>query len=175
MKKEILTEKNIYIDTLPNLSKVDNLELGRRLQEEHDNFIISPLNKYEDINIPFLKQVKWISDYIQHKFLCYYKKDIYLIDHYINIQKPNHMSFKRNNINLNDIRNSADYTVLYIVDGSGNLYLEYDNNRKKQQTFFTPLNKKSIAIFNSDIEYFIDRNKTNYNSKRLKFLYKKDK
>ena len=56
MKKEILTEKSIYIDTLPNLSKVNNLELGRRLQEEHDNFIISPSNIYEDIDIPFLTQ-----------------------------------------------------------------------------------------------------------------------
>lgn len=175
MKKETLTEKNIYIDTLPNLSKVNNLEIGRRLQEENDNFIISPSNKYEDVDIPFLQQVKWISDYIEHKFLTYYGEDIYLIDHYINIQKPNYMSFKRNNINLNDIRNSADYTALYVVNGNGNLYLEYDNNIRKQQTFVTPLKQKSIAIFNSDIEYFIDRNKTEYNRIVLNFLYKKAK
>lgn len=175
MKKETLTEKNIYIDNLPNLSKVNNLELGRRLQEENDEFIISSSNKYEDVDIPFLQQVKWISDYIEHKFLTYYTEDIYLIDHYINIQKPNYMSFKRNNINLNDIRNSADYTALYIVNGNGNLYLEYDNNIRKQQTFIYPLKQKSIAMFNSDIEYFIDRNKTEYNRIVLTFLYKKNK
>tara|TARA_R100001086_G_scaffold246105_2_gene177906 strand:- start:249 stop:776 length:528 start_codon:yes stop_codon:yes gene_type:complete len=175
MKKENLTEKNIYVDTLPNLSKVNNLELGKRLQEEYDNFIISPSNTYEDVDIPFLKEVKWISDYIEHKFLCYYGEDIYLTDHYINIQKPNHMSFKRNNIKLNDLRNSADYTALYVIDGSGNLYLEYDDNVKKQQTFVNYIKEKSIAMFNSDIQYFIDRNKTNYNRIILTFLYKKNK
>jgi len=175
MKKEILTEKSIYIDTLPNLSKVNNLELGRRLQEEHDSFIISPSNIYEDVDIPFLTQVKWISDYIEQKFVCYYHEDIYLTDHYINIQKPNHMSFKRNNIKLNDLRNSADYTALYVLHGSGNLYLEYDDNVKKQQTFVTPLKEKSITVFDSDVEYFIDRNKTEYNRIILNFLYKKIK
>lgn len=173
MDKKVLTEKFLVKFNLPNLSKVDNLELNRRIYEQKQNFVFSPSNKYEDINISFLQDVKWVSDYIIEKLAVDQKKHTYVSDHFVNIQKPEHMSFKRNNINLNDIRNSCDYTCLFIVKGEGNLYLEYNDNIRKQQTFVEKIEERSILIFNSDIEYYLDRNKTPYERTVLTFLLKR--
>lgn len=175
MKKIILTEKSLYEDILPDQCKIDNNELDRRIIEQHKEFNYSFINKYEDLDLIFIKEIKWISDYIQEKMLVYHGQDIYLIDYFANIQKPGHISFKRNNENLNDIRNSCDYTALYVVNGDGNLYLEYDNNIKKKQTYFKKLKQKTIVLFNSSIDYYIDRNKTEYNRIIINFLFKKQK
>ena len=147
--------------------------LDRRIMEQYNRYVFSSTNKYKDLDISFIKEIKWVSDYIEQKMISYYGEDVYLIDHYVNIQKPGHISYKRNNENLNDIRNSCDFTALYIVTGEGNLFLEYDNNIRKQQTFVERVKEKSIAIFNSDINYFLDENKTEYNRIIINFLYKK--
>jgi hypothetical protein len=173
MNKKVLTEKFLFTFNLPNLSKVNNLELNRKIYEQKQNFVFLPTNKYEDIDILFSQDVKWVSDYVVEKLSVYQGKQTYVSDYFVNVQKPEHISFKRNNINLNDIRNSCDYTCLFIVKGEGNLYLEYDNNIRKQQTFVEKIKEKSIAVFNSDIEYYLDRNTTPYERTVLTFLLKK--
>jgi hypothetical protein len=39
MNKKVLTEKFLFTFNLPNLSKVNNLELNRKIYEQKQNFV----------------------------------------------------------------------------------------------------------------------------------------
>jgi len=72
-------------------------------------------------------------------------------------------SHTRNQINPVDLGKSPDYTYIYGVDVSPDsceLVLEYDDNRRKNNTWHISLKNNKFIIFPSTQRYFISQNKS---------------
>ena len=69
-------------------------------------------------------------------------------------------TIKRNHIDLNDLKSSPDYTIIYFVKGnSGDLILEYDDHRVKNLYQSIPVKEGKYVLFNSSLNYYITENK----------------
>ena len=66
-------------------------------------------------------------------------------------------------VNPVDLKHSPDYVMLYGVNtakDSCNVYIEYDDNRRKGRTWHIPLNNNCFYIFPATQKYFISENKS---------------
>ena len=77
---------------------------------------------------------------------------------------PKEQSYLRHQIEPVDLRNSPDYTLVYVVDceeDSCELIIEYDDNRRKNRTWHLPLKNNHFYMFPATQKYFITENKAN--------------
>ena len=120
---------------------------------------------YEDYEVPFSQPLQWFKDYIRDKYY------ISLVEKQThgNVYNPKEQSHLRNQIEPVDLRNSPDYTLIYALDcakDSCELVIEYDDNRRKNRTWYIPVHNNHFYIFPATQKYFITKN----NSKQLNVL-----
>ena len=76
---------------------------------------------------------------------------------------PKQKSFLRNQVDPVDLKNAADFTLIYVVEcekDSCELIIEYDDNRRKGRTWHIPLHNNYFYLFPSTQKYFISENKS---------------
>tara|TARA_R100001086_G_scaffold245849_1_gene177314 strand:+ start:431 stop:982 length:552 start_codon:yes stop_codon:yes gene_type:complete len=155
---EIKTPKGFEIDR----TKIKNDIISSFIKEDR----ISQNNKdysYQDYKVPFSLPLQWLKDYLrdhvnlEHNITLIPKIDSGLI------LNPKEKSFLRNQVDPVDLRNSADYTLIYIVDceeKSCELIIEFDDNRRKGRTWHVPIKNNCFYIFPATQKYFISENKS---------------
>jgi len=166
MQKKVLSEIDLYIDTVHVITidraKIKNdilnsFAVGKRLSNNKKDY------SYQDFEVPFSKPLQWLKDYLRDHFRGDYDKTLILKKEWGNIYKPLESSISRNQVDLIDLKNSPDYTCLYVIDtakDSCDLVIEYDDNRRKNRTWHIPLEDNKFIIFPSTQRYFISQNKS---------------
>lgn len=170
--KTVLSEKILIEDILPKACLVDNADISRRIKLDYTNYKFDITNISENINLEYDVQYSRIQDYIKESLFAYHKIIVTPTKYFANLQRSEEPSIITKNENVVEPRNSSDYTALYIVKGEANLFLNYDDNVRREQYYYTELKEGSIAIFNSTIKYHLSRNTSKNDRTVLTFLYK---
>ena len=165
MQKKVLSQIDIYADDV----KVINIDRQQLKNDIIQNYIKknrmsnNPLDySYKDYKIPFSKTLQWFKDYIIDHFRADHDQFLILKKEWGNIYESKEMSVCRNQIDPNNLKYSADYTLIYGVDVEDNsckLVIEYDDNRRKGRTWHLPLKNNRFIIFPATQKYFISPNK----------------
>ena len=86
--------------------------------------------------------------------------------------KSNEISFPEKDINEVDLKNSADYTMLYGVSlNNCSVRIYYDSNRRKGRSWDIPLQNNKFLIFPSTQQYVISNNQKDNLNLILKITY----
>ena len=118
---------------------------------------------YNDYKLNFSQKIGWLLDYIRDHFAEKYKQSLINKNIFGNVYSPSEVSLCRNNVDPVDLRNSPDYTLIYIVDcekESCQLVIEYDDNRRKGGTWHVPVKNNHFYLFPSTQKYFFTENKS---------------
>ena len=118
---------------------------------------------YDDYKIDFSQKMQWLLDYIRDHFNEKYKRSLVSKIVFGNVYAPSEVSLCRNNVDPVDLKDSADYTLIYIVDcgeKSSELVIEYEDNRRKGRTWHVPIKNNHFYLFPSTQKYFFTANKS---------------
>ena len=118
---------------------------------------------YQDYKVPFCLPLQWLKDYLRDHYKAEYKITLISKIDFGVLLNPKEKSFLRNHVNPVDLKNSPDYTCIYVVEcekDSCELVIEYDDNRRKGRTWHIPLKNNCFYIFPSIQKYFISENKS---------------
>ena len=86
--------------------------------------------------------------------------------------KPNETSYPELDLDLVDLRNSPDYTMLYGVNVNNcSVRIYYDDNRRKGRSWDIKLSNNDFIIFPSTQQYFITNNQKDNLNLILKITY----
>ena len=173
MNKQTLSELFIIEDFLPKEANVKNSELNSFILNDLATSSFEPLdkNRYGDLNLKFRKEYNWIFDYVVGQI---YVKNNKMQLRYegvsANVEGLGQSSFSRHNVNTEDVFNSPDLTVLYCVNGEGELVIEYPENIYKEKFITLDTEPGKIIIFNSGLKYYFLKN--NFKDLRTTLAYK---
>lgn len=173
MNKKTLSELFIIEDYLPKESNVKNSELNSFILNDLATSSFEPLdnNRFEDLKLKSRKEYNWIFDYVTDQI--YVKNDrmqIQLDGFCANVEGYGQSSFSRHNVNTLDVFNSPDLTVLYCVNGEGEIVIEYPENIYKEKFITLDTEPGKIIIFNSGLKYYFLNN--NFKDVRTTLCYK---
>ena len=159
MQKKVLTEQSIYFGevSMPKHWEIDKIDLAHHIL--HSTF--------KDTKILPSRTLDKLSTYI--KDFAKLKHNIILVDKKIwgDIYKPQQVSPSLLNIDPVDLRNSADYTLLYGVKVEDcSVRIHYDDNRRKGRSWDMKLKNNMFIMFPSTNMYYI----TNTQKDSLNFI-----
>ena len=129
---------------------------------------------YEDYTFAFSSEFQWVQDYIRDHFKALHHKSLVPDKEWGNLYSPRESSLSRHQINPWDLKNSPDYTCIYVVDmakDSCELVIEYDDNRRQHNTWHVSLENNKVVIFPSTQRYFITSNNGSQMNVFLTFTY----
>lgn len=173
MNKKILSEIFVIEDFLPKEANVKNSELNSFILNDlaTSSFETLDKNRYEDLNLKFRKEYNWVFDYVVDQiYLKNNKMQLRYEGVSANVEGSGQSSFSRNNVNSYDVFNSPDLTVLYCVNGEGELVIEYPENIYKERFVVLDTEPGKIIIFNSGLKYYFLKN--NFKDIRTTLCYK---
>lgn len=165
MKQKVLSLIDMYIEKIKGVEiplakiRVDIFEsyvLKKRMSDNPRD------DAYEDYAVSFTQPFTWVQDYVRDFFALDYKKTLISCSHWGNIYGPLEQSRNRSNADPVNFSKTADYTYVYGVDvqpDSCELVIEYDDNRRKKNTWHIPLETNKFILFPSTQRYFISKNK----------------
>ena len=119
---------------------------------------------FKDYEVPFSQPVQWLKDYLRDHIRVEHGFTLVERSSHGSVLHPKEQSYLRNQIEPVDLRNSPDYTLVYVVDceeDSCELIIEYDDNRRKNRTWHLPLKNNHFYMFPATQKYFITENKAN--------------
>jgi len=151
IKKNILSQIDLYYG---NVSMPKGFEIDRdKLSED---ILQSTLN---DSEFPFSKTWDMLNTYIREHINLEYGFQLINKKTWGNIYKPNQNTKPLLNIDSVDLRNSADYTLLYGVK-TNNCFVRilYDDNRRKGRSWDIELTNNKFIMFPSTNMYYLTNN-----------------
>jgi hypothetical protein len=161
MDKKVLSEIDLYYGQvkMPEGFEIDREKLciDILLHTIYNNQF--PFSKSWDMLQTYLKE--YIN--VKYNFTLIPKKTIG------NIYKPQEHSLFYLQVDPVDLKNSADYVMLYGVNvgkDSCKVFIEYDDNRRKGRSWEIPLNDNDFIMFPATQRYYITKN----NSDQLNFI-----
>lgn len=154
MKKIILSELDLHYGEIkmPKNFEIDNQQLKKDISYFKNN----PTKDF-----PFSRAWNMLNTYlIEHIFLYH---NFHLINKktFGTIINPKCFSKSFLQINPIDLINSPDYVMLYGVDiekNSCQVFIEYDDNRRKGNSWTIPLNSNNFIMFPSVLRFHIMEN-----------------
>tara|TARA_R110000822_G_scaffold272417_2_gene394984 strand:- start:1571 stop:2098 length:528 start_codon:yes stop_codon:yes gene_type:complete len=158
MEKIKLSESFIIWDSIKHASKISNTELKDHLTK---TYAASPRkqNRYEDVSAPSdCKHIPWIIEQFSNQLIKNYSLKAYTLDTLIQIHKPGQTCVKRNHFDPYNIAGSPDFVLAYVVQGSGELCIEYSNHRDVQPCWTMPIEHSKMIMFNGTLNYWFNPN-----------------
>ena len=177
MHQKVLSQVDIYTDVVKGVEidrqkiKSDlllNLVAGKKLSKNKRDY------NSQDFKVTFSHPVQWVQDYIRDHFKALHHKSLVPDKEWGNLYSPRESSLSRHQINPWDLKNSPDYTCIYVVDmakDSCELVIEYDDNRRQHNTWHVSLENNKVVIFPSTQRYFITSNNGSQMNVFLTFTY----
>jgi len=170
MQKVVLSEISLIHGDVktPKGFEIDRVKIKNDILSSFvKNKRISQNNKdysYQDYKVPFSPPLQWLNDYLRDHVRL--EHDFTLIPklHFGVVLNPQEKSFLRNQVDPVDLKNAADFTLIYVVEcekDSCELIIEFDDNRRKGRTWHIPLQNNYFYLFPSTQKYFISENKSN--------------
>jgi len=159
MQKKVLTEQSLYYGnvSMPKYWEIDQIDLAHHiLHSTFNNTKSLPSRTWDKLNT-------YIIDHINLK----YSINLINTDTWGDIYKPQQVSIPLLNIDPVDLRNSADYTLLYGVKVEDcSVRIHYDDNRRKGRSWDMKLKNNMFIMFPSTNMYYI----TNTQKDSLNFI-----
>lgn len=166
LEHEILTKKELFTSffkTEQSLIKFDEIKDYLEKCTAKD---LNKLKRLNGIEIKWEKNIHWLYEYIRDQFTKHHfpkKATLVPTGYEVLITQPGELHPTINDINIYDLHNSPDYTILFGITGKATINLFYDDNRQKDQQWFIDLNKDQFIIFSSSIKYDISPNRGDEN------------
>ena len=164
INKNILSQKNLYYG---EISMPKGFEIDRDILRKD---IIN--HQIQDCEFPFSRQFDKLNTYlIEHINVLY---EFTLINKFITGYsfKPDTVSYPIIDAELLDLRNSADFTMLYGVHVKNcSVKIYYNDNRRKQRSWDIPLENNRFIMFPSTQQYVITNNQKDNLNMILKITY----
>ena len=116
---------------------------------------------YKDYKVNFSQPLQWLKDYLRDHIKDEYNINLVEKKTHGNVYNPKEQSFIRHSVDPVDLRNSPDYTLIYVADcqkDSCKLIIEYDDNRRKGRSWHIPVNNNCFYMFPSTQRYCITEN-----------------
>ena len=167
MKQTILSQIDVYTDLIKGID-IDREQIKQGIIKSfiaQNRISNNPKDySYEDYILPFSLPLQWTEDYIRDHFtLESGGKNLVIQGVWGNLYNTGEQSYTRHQVDPLNLRESSDYTTIYCIDiteGSTELVIEYDDNRRVNRTWHFPLQNNQFVIFPSSQRYFISKNKS---------------
>mgnify|MGYP005988303205 CR=1 len=160
MKKKVLKETFFICESLPSQANIQNDVLAQNINDSYIRIEHKQDKRFKDFHLQYQQNHTWLFQTINNEFSLNFNNTLNLISVRGQISRQNESTIKRNHIDLNDLKSSPDYTIIYFVKGnSGDLILEYDDHRVKNLYQSIPVKEGKYVLFNSSLNYYITENK----------------
>jgi len=148
MQKKVLSEIALYYG---DVAMPKNWDIDRdKLQDE----IVK--SNVTDSPILFSKPLDILSTYIREHICLKYNFTLITKDSWGDMYKPQKTTTPLLNIDPIDLRNSADYTLLYGVNVKNCMVrIHYEDNRRKGRSWDIPLINNKFIMFPSTCMYYL--------------------
>ena len=134
---------------------IDSLVQANRISTNSKDYT------YKDYKVNFSQPLQWLKDYFRDHIRDKYYISLVEKQTHGNVYNPKEQSFIRHSVDPVDLRNSSDYTLIYVADcqkDSCKLIIEYDDNRRKGRSWHIPVNNNCFYMFPSTQRYCITEN-----------------
>ena len=161
MQKQVVSEIAIIHGTVDS-PKGFEIDRDKIKNDIISSFVKNKKFNDSDYEVPFSQPLQWFQDYIRDFFRDKYGQTLIPKSNFGYILNPGQASINRNTVDLVDLRNSPDYTLLYGVDIDDKLdvTIEYNDNRRANRSWTIPLQNNKFIIFPSMQRIYISENKT---------------
>jgi hypothetical protein len=154
MHKKVLTEQALYFGdvSMPEHWEIDRTELSHHI-------LHSSLTNGE---LQFSKTYDKLNTYIRDFIGLKHSINLVNKETWGNIYKPNETTIPLLNIDPVDLRNSADFTLLYGVKVKDCMVrIHYEDNRRKGRSWDIKLKDNMFIMFPSTNMYYLTNNQKN--------------
>lgn len=169
MRKKTLSEIDLYSEEIetPKGFEIKRKEIKNSIIQSYiqqTRISNNPKNhSYLDYRVKYTQPLGWLKDHVRDYFNVDYHKVLIPKLDWGNVYKHQEQSSSRNTIELLNLKNSPDYTFIYGVDveqDSCDIVIEYDDNRRTNQTWHLPMKNNFFVMFPSTQKYFITPNQS---------------
>ena len=165
MHKNIISQQAIYSGEvkMPAGFEIDSLEMAKDILE----------SSYTDEKVPFSRTWDRLNKFIKEHIRVKFDLTLSNMETWGNMYLPKDKTNPLRETDLNDLKNSPDYVMLYGVDVEDcDINIYYDDNRRKGKVWNIPLKNNKFIVFPSTCMYYIDNMKERKNY-ILTILYEK--
>ena len=151
MQKKVLTEQSLFYGdvNMPIHWDIDRNDLAHHILHS------SLTNK----KLQFSKTWDLLNTYVRDFIYLKYKINLINKSTWGNIYKPTETTIPLLNINLIDLKNSPDFTLLYGVKVKDCMVrINYDDNRRKGRSWEIELKNNMFIMFPSTNIYYLTNN-----------------
>ena len=151
MQKKVLSEIALYYGdvAMPKGFEIDRDKLQSDILKSQIN------NK----DFPYSREWDKLNTYLREHINVEYGFNLVNKETWGNVYKPKEISIPLLNIDPVDLRNSADYTLLYGVNVKDcSVRIHYDDNRRAGRSWDMPLTNNKFIMFPSTQMYYITNN-----------------
>ena len=151
IKKKILTEQSLFYGDIdmPKGFEID--------QEKLTNDILQ--STFNSKEFPFSRTWDMLNTYMRDHIGVEYNINLVNKSTWGNIYKPSETTVPLLNIDLVNLRNSADFTMLYGVKVKDcNVRIHFDDNRRKGRSWDIELKNNMFIMFPSTNMYYLTNN-----------------
>ena len=131
---------------------------------------------YEDVKYPFLRTWDKVNTFICDFMRVEYKINLENKDFFGNFYERNETSKPKLHLDFTSLKDSSDLVCLYGVEidsDSCNLFINYDDNRKKNLQYEIKLKTNEFVMFPSSQSYYINNKNNSYLNYIQGILYNK--
>jgi hypothetical protein len=149
MQKKVLSEQEIYFG---------EVKMPKGFDINRFDLILSGFSSsLKNEKIKFSKNFDQLNKYIIEHIRLNYNVNLVNKDTWFDMFSPNEKTDPLLNVNLVDLKNSPDYTLLYGL-GTINCHVRvyYDNNRRKGRSHDIELKNNHFILFPSNNMYIIN-------------------
>ena len=151
MQKQVLSEQSLYYG---DVAMPKNWDIDRdKLQEDilKSNVTDSPF--------PFSRTFDMLSTYLREHIYLKYEFTLIQKKTWGNMYKPQETTIPLLNVDPVNLRNSADFTLLYGVKVENcSVRIHYEDNRRKGRSWDIPLINNEFIMFPSTCMYYLTNN-----------------
>ena len=151
MQKQVLSEQSLYYG---DVAMPKNWDIDRdKLQEDilKSNVTDSPF--------PFSRTFDMLSTYLREHIYLKYEFTLIQKKTWGNMYKPQETTIPLLNVDPVNLRNSADFTLLYGVKVKDCMVrIHYEDNRRKGRSWDIPLINNEFIMFPSTCMYYLTNN-----------------
>jgi len=167
MHKKVLTEVDLYTGEIAmpkgfeiNRNKIKN-DIVKSFVTENRINNNSKAYSYKYYKVPYSQPLQWMQDYIRDHWRAEYNFTLVPKNMHGKVLSPKEQSVLMHSVDPVDLRNSPDYTLIYVVDVEPNsceCIIEYDDNRRKNRTWHLPLKNNHFIMFPAKQRFMITEN-----------------
>ena len=167
MHKKVLTEVDLYTGeiAMPKGFEINRNQIKNDILKSYvtlDRINNNPKTySYKNYKVPFSQPLQWMQDYMRDHWNAEYGFTLVQKDMHAKVLHPKEQSVLMHSLEPVDLRNSPDYTFIYVVDVEPNsceCIIEYDDNRRKNRTWHIPIENNKFIMFPATNRYSFSPN-----------------